>query len=267
MTATLSQTQSLFQNRLLNGAPEIKEHLVDGGPFLEVYDRAYKARLLEVMAEDFPGVHTLLGDEEFAEAASAYLDAHPSAAKSIRWIGRDFTAWLKDTPPWRHLPMLADMAAFEWALGLAFDAADAPPITTDNLTEIPPEAWPHLQFQFHPALNTAALAFDVVPFRQAVATEREPEAAPEALVTEAVWAVWRDPETLTVQYRLLGEEEAVGLAYLTSDGTFAGLCEVFARFGPENSAAVKAAGYLKNWIEAGWITAFTGAPMSWANPS
>jgi len=267
MTVTLSQTQSLFQNRLLSGASDIKEHLVDGGPFLKVYDRAYKARLLEVMAEDFPGVHTLLGDDEFAEAASAYLDAHPSAAKSIRWTGCHFASWLKNTSPWHRLPMLADMAAFEWALGLAFDAPDENAITTDNLAEIPPEAWPHLQFEFHPALNTVALIFDVVPFQQAVATERNPEAAPEALVTEAVWAVWRDSETLTVQYRLLGEEEVAGIDYLRNGGAFAGLCEVFARSGSEDDAAVKAAGYLKNWIEAGWIAAFTGAPISWASAS
>lgn len=263
MTPSLAQTQGLFQNRLLSGAPEIKDHLVNGGPFLGVYDRAYKARLFEVLAEDFPATHTLLGDDSFAEAVDDYLNAHPSEAKSIRWIGRHFSTWLSTDERWRKHAVLAEMAAFEWALGLAFDAPDDETLTVDGLAAVPPDAWPHLTFTFHPSFNTLALTYEVAPFQQAVANERDPESAPEQLVAGSTWAVWRDPQSLIVNYRPLSEEEAWGLEILKKGGAFAALCETLAETGNAENAALKAAGYLRNWIEAGWITGLDGVPMSW----
>ena len=263
MNADLSQTQSMFQSRLLSGATEIEAHLVDGGPFLKVYDRAYLARLLEVMAADFPGVHTLLGDDEFHQAASAYLNDHPSTERSIRWLGQHFEAWLKQTSPWRDLPLLADMAAFEWALGLAFDAADQAAIEIDDLASIPPDIWPKLQFDFHPALTTLSLTFDVAPFQQAIAREQEPDAAPSQFETAQTWAVWRDPSDLRGSYRPLSQEEALGLHTLRNGAPFAALCEILAEFGDADESAFRAAGYLRNWVETGWITGHSATMLSW----
>jgi len=263
MTPSLSQTQGLFQDRLISGTPDIKDLLVDGGPFLSVYDRAYKARLFEVMAEDFPATHTLLGDEAFAQAVDAYLDAHPSQAKSIRWIGRHFSQWLSSEERWRKHPVLADMAAFEWALGLAFDAPDDEVLSIGDLAAIPPDAWPHLTFTFPTSFSTLSLNFDVAPFQQAVVGERDPEAAPEQLVTASTWAVWRNPQDLIVNYRPLSDEETLGLGALKQGEPFAVLCEALAETGDQENAALKAAGYLRNWIEAGWISGLSGVPVSW----
>ncbi|MDA0996777.1 MAG: DNA-binding domain-containing protein [Proteobacteria bacterium] len=181
MNTGLAELQRLFQDRLLAGGNDIERHLKDRGPFLKVYDHAYLARLLEVMGEDFPAVHTLLGDDQFGDAAVAFVRAHPSRARSIRWLGAGFSAWLREADPWRNLPVVADMAAFEWALGLAFDAPDSEPVGMPALAAVPAEAWPGLRFEFHRSLNIVRLAVDVAPFQRAVAAERDPEAAPEPL--------------------------------------------------------------------------------------
>ncbi|HBC07718.1 MAG TPA: hypothetical protein DC046_09070 [Rhodospirillaceae bacterium] len=262
---SLAEIQNLFQDRLLTGRADIEAHLTSGGPFLKVYDHAYVARLLEIMGEDFPAVHTLLGDDAFAEAAAAYVRGQPSTARSVRWLGARFRNWLGDTAPWSDLPVLADMAAFEWGLGLAFDAPDADALGVTALAAVPPEAWPVLTFDFHPALNTAALAHDVAPFQQAVANGRDPEAAPEVAPDgPQAWAFWRDGETCQVRYRALNADEASGLALLRAEGDFQALCETLAETGDGDAAALRAAGYLRGWVEAGWIIDLSAPGLSWA---
>ncbi len=263
MSTELFDIQAMFQGRLLAGGIDIIDHLTDGGQFLRVYDHAYVARLLEVMGEDFPGVHTLQGDKKFATAARAYIKTHPSTARSIRWLGHDFANWLKQTQPWNRLPVLSDMAAFEWTLGLAFDAPDAPPLGDETLAAVPPEIWPALTFKFHPALNTVGLSFNVVPFQQAVANDQEPDSAPERFPTQETWAVWRDAESLNIYFRPLSADETAGLAALRNEAGFAALCEIIADTGSGVDVSLRAAQLLRHWIEAGWVTGIMAPGHSW----
>ncbi len=270
MTGDLTTVQDLFQSRLLAGDETVRAHLTAGGPHMNVYDHAYLARLREVMGEDFPALHTLLGDEEFDDAVTGYLADHPSTERSVRWLGRSFAGWLRTTSPWSDLPMAGDMAAFEWGLGLAFDAPDADVLTGEVLAATPPEAWPLLIFDFHPAVNTFVLTHDVADFQQAVTREDDPDAAPEAISPgPETWAAWRDGDSLRVQFRPLSGDEAVGLSLARDGKTFQEICEALARSsGPvaadQGDAALRAAGMLQGWIQAGWIVGVSAEGMSWA---
>ena len=263
MTPRLADIQAAFQDRLLTGGDGVLTLLGDGS-FMEVYDHAYTARLLEVLAEDFPALHTLLGDEAFEGALRAYLADNPSAKPSIRWIGERLPGWLAETAPWSGQPMLADMAAFEWLLGLAFDAPNAPALEAEALAAVAPEAWPMLAFEFHPALATATISWDVIPFQRAVAAEEDPEAAPQALDGPETWAAWRDPESLMVRFDRLPADEAEALAAARQGADFSRLCELLAESGPADDAAFRAAGMLKTWLDRGWIRALAGDGISWA---
>ena len=261
---SLTETQKLFQDRLLGGDDAIRRHLTGDGPHLKVYEQAYGTRLLEVLGEDFAALHTLLGDAAFAEAATAYIGAHPSRRRSIRWLGQELPGFLAATPPWSDIPVLADMARFEWGLGLAFDAPDAAPLSIEALGQVPPEAWPVLSFEFHPALNLFEVGHDVAPFQAAVAAETDPDGAPEPLVGPQVWAAWRETETLMVHYRALAPDEADSLAALMDGADFARFCEVLADLGAGDEAALRAAALLRHWIEAGWLAGLQAEGMSWA---
>lgn len=259
----LHDIQQKFQARLLDGGDDVLSHLKAGGPFMKVYDRAYRSRLIEVLAEDFEGLHTLLGDEQFAEAMRGYVDRHPSSKPSIRWLGAHVADWLAATQPWSGHPALISMAAFEWMLGLAFDAPDAAPIGISESGTVPPEAWPMLTFTLHPALHTAVLACDVAPFYQAVKAESEPSGPPMPYEMPCTWAAWRDPETMVVTYRVLDIDEAAALAAAADGMTFDGICEVIADNTEADEAAVRAAGLLRIWIESGWIIGLDAEGMSW----
>lgn len=263
MTDQLRDIQAKFQSRLVDGDNAIGPSLDKAGPFMGVYDHAYRARLIEILSEDFEGVHTLLGDEQFARAMRGYVDAHPSTTKSVRWLGRYLANYLKRTEPWNDLPMVSSMAAFEWMLGLAFDAPDAPLIDVDEISAVPPEAWPMVTITFHPAFNTALLMFDVAPFYQAVKAEEEPSNAPEKYESPVTWAAWRDPEMLTVTYRALDPDETGALDAARKGQTFDSICEIVAGHTDADSAAMRTAGLLRLWMESGWIVGVDADGMSW----
>lgn len=258
----LVQIQDAFQDRLLHGSDAILAHLGEGARLLGAYDYAYTARLVEVMAKDFEYVHALLGDDGFDEAARAYVAAHPSTFRSIRWLGHAFADWLRATPPWDDTPLLAEMAAFEWALGLAFDAPDSMRLGPDALAAVPPDQWAGLRFDLHCAFSLVETAWGVVDFRQALADEREPDGPPEALDAPVTWAVWREPEGLTVRYRTLDRAEAAAAAALAAGRPFAALCEAAAEAGDPDDAAVRVAGHLRHWIDAGWIAGLADDAVS-----
>lgn len=263
MSETLANLQKRFQARLLNGDDAILQQLNNGGPFMKAYEHAYRSRLVEILSEDFEGLHTLLGDDQFFSTMRSYVDAHPSTTPSARWMGRSLTDWLRTSEDWSGNQMVASMAAFEWMLGLAFDAPNAALIELSAVGAVPPEAWPMLTFTLHPALHSAALDFDVSAFYQAVKAGVDPDTPPVAYDSPVTWAAWRDPDTLIVMYRALDTDEAAALAAAREGQTFDAICEIIADCTEADEAAVRAAGLLRIWIESGWIIGLDANGMSW----
>jgi hypothetical protein len=263
MSADLPDLQDKFQARLLSGDQAIDTHLTAGGPYMKAYDHAYRARLVEILTEDFEGLHTLLGDENFFRAMASYVDAHPSTSRSARWLGRHLPSWLKQSDDWSAHPEVCAMATFEWMIGLAFDAPDAALIGVDEIGRVPPEAWPMLTFTFHPALNTAELQADVSVFYRAVKSATDPDAPPTPYEAPVTWAAWRDPESLMVTYRAMDTDEAQAFAAAENGKTFDGICEIIADCTEADEAAVRAAGLLRVWVESGWLIGLDAEGMSW----
>ncbi len=203
---TLAQLQDTVARDLL-GSPGLIEPLIHDGPRAEktvladAYRYAYGARLVEVLGNDFPATAALLGPEGFDAAARGYIARHPSRHYSIRWAGRDLAADLAA----QGLATAADLAAFEWALGLAFDAAEPGVAAVETLASLAPEQWEGLRLLPHPSLqrldlgHAAHLAW--AGFDATGAVE-----APAALEAPLPLAVWR--AGLDVQYRPLQPDEA-----------------------------------------------------------
>ena len=93
---------------------------------LEIYAGMYRARLLDVLREDFPRTLAVVGDDGFAALASGYLDRVPSRNPSVRHAGQRFADFLETEPT--TPAFLADLARLEWARVEVFDAADAAPL-------------------------------------------------------------------------------------------------------------------------------------------
>lgn len=229
---------------------------VDAGRRMQVYRHAYRERLHETLRVDYPVLLQLMGREGFAALAYTCIDSHRSLLPNIRWYGAHLPVVAAGRSPWQHDGAVADMAQFEWHIGLAFDAADIAAITAADLAQVPPEAWGELGFALHPGLHLLRLDFAVPDWWLAVQDLDEMAANPPAparlAAGDAHWAIWRSDSG--VRFRRLDADEAEALRAVQTGEGFGALCELLAGHVGEAEAAGRAAGLLRVWLEAGWIT-------------
>ena len=127
-----------------------------GGPAdrrYAVYRNNVTTSLAEALADIFPAVRRLVGDDFFSGMAIAFARAHPPRSRLLFEYGHGFPAFVADFEPARGLPYLADVARIERAWLDAYHAADAEPLPAQALGTIAPENLPGAKFRPHPALR------------------------------------------------------------------------------------------------------------------
>jgi len=211
---------------------------------LGIYRDAVRQRFAQVLGEEYPGVHTLLGDTNFARLAHDYAAAHPSQHPSIRWFGRCLPQFLHTTAPWTEQPVLAEMARFEWARSEMIDAADSAVLRVHDIAAIAPQHWAAMRPRPVPALRRVALHFNVPPMCGAIERGEPPPPAVRADHPRD-WLVWR--KGLAIHWRSIDAGEAWAIAACTGDATFADLCAGLCDFTGEHNAPLRAATLLKQW--------------------
>ena len=252
----LAALQADFQALLLGRPNDVAAHVLDGpragrATLLGVYAEAYALRLLEALGENYPTIAALIGAEPFDAMGRAYLAAHPSRYRSIRWFGDRLAGFLGATAPWSATPALAELALWEWTLRDAFDAADAVPAGLDAMAGVPPAVWPGLTFRLLPSFRRLDLRHGVVGVWRAVQDGGAGIEPPPAQDEATAWAVWR-PE-LIAEYRSLPADEAWALAGVAEGADFAALCEGLAAWHEADLLAGRAAGLLRGWLEQGML--------------
>ncbi|MGI9329727.1 MAG: HvfC/BufC family peptide modification chaperone, partial [Gammaproteobacteria bacterium] len=191
------------------------------------------------------GLHALLGDEAFSRMVQAYLEEHPSRHPSVRWFGQHLPAFLSAHPEYAGHPVLAEMARFEWAWGLAFDAADRTSPGVAALAEIAPETWGALQVEVQPSVQQLQLIHNVPAIFQAATNGSDPP--PIEAAQSVNWVLWR--RELIVCWRSLEPDEAWALAAMAGGASFARLCEGLRQWHEDEAVPLRAAGMLRGWLE------------------
>lgn len=244
----LRDLQRAFQARVLHGDVGV-ESWVEPAAGLGVYVDAYRLRLIEALGKDYPVLRAHLGTDTFARAIGEYLAAYPPRHYSIRYAGADLPAFLRDNAPYAALPALAELAALEWALLHAFDAAAAALVTEAELARTAPEAWPAMRFGLHPSVSVLALWNNVPALWQAHARA---EPLPTPVTGDAArWLVWR--RDLQVYFRPLGTHEHDALAGVARGECFGEICDALSRVLPAGEVAAAAASLLKTWLAEGLL--------------
>jgi hypothetical protein len=251
----LWRLQHAFQAYIRERDPAMLAHVVStpaatAEQRLEIYAEAYRLRLLEVLETDFPGLHGLLGDQQFEQLGRAYIDACPSRHASIRWYGGRLADYLRDQPPYSQQPALAELARFEWTQGEVFDAPDAPPASLDDLQAIPPEHWADLSVQLHPCMRILDLSWNVPVVWQALDAEEVP---PQLSTAEApvAWLMWRFE--LQPHWRSLQADEAWALNRAGAGDSFGTICEGLQEWLEVAQIPLRAAGFIKQWVNDGLV--------------
>lgn len=112
---------------------------------LGTYHHAYRARLVECLADDYPAVRAALGEEAFSAQVHGYADAHPSRSPNLNGFGRAFAQFVaaggEPLPDEGARAYLADLATLEWALVEVVHAEASRPLTLATLAALAPESW------------------------------------------------------------------------------------------------------------------------------
>jgi hypothetical protein len=253
--ARLIQVQDDFQQYLLRGDPRVENHVVgtERVPIatrLGIYGGAYGARLTEALQMNFPVLAQLLGESDFAELAAAYIRSHDSTYPSIRYYGDALERFLANHTTYSDVPLLAELARWEWAMTETFDAADAGTVDARALESVPPESWWELHLQWHPSIRRLPLAWNVPQIWNAITKETE-RPQPSVLAEPEQWLMWR--RDLEIYFRSVSDTEAAALDCARDGGSFGEICELLCELVGETEAPAEGARLLRDWLQSGLI--------------
>lgn len=254
MNRSLKSIQADFQTYVLGAAsrqptilPEIaQQHGLQAIDRLAIYYDAYRIRLREALSEAFGKTHAYLGDDMFAELTAGYIQAHPSHYRNLRWYGGGFAYYLMQALP--DHPIVAELAAFEWTLGLTFDAADAPLISADDIRSLGVDEWNQIGFHLQPSLQFLPMRWNTTAIWLALDQEQTP---PDAVKSEKTvqWLVWR--KDLQPHFRSLGQLEAQALQGLRHGLSFSAICAAASADSDAQDSTQQIAGWLQIWLGEG----------------
>ncbi|MBO6901352.1 MAG: putative DNA-binding domain-containing protein [Rhizobiaceae bacterium] len=139
----------------------------------DVYRNNVTVSLTTALADIFPAVSRIVGEERFADLARLFVRAHPPESPLLFRYGENFAAFIEAFAPAATMPYLADVARLEHAWLTAYHAADAAPLAPEMLSAIPPEELPHAKFETHPATVLIRSQYAAVSIFNANREERE----------------------------------------------------------------------------------------------
>jgi len=252
---TLSLIQERLQAFLLRDERDIERHVIGTARVpiatrLGIYGDAYRIRLSEALASNYPALLKLLGEADFAALAGAYIEMHVSHRPSIRHYGAELKHFLATAESYHDVPLLAELAAWEWAMTEVFDAADEDALDVAALTSVPPEEWAGLRFDCHPAIRRLDLLWNVPQTWKALTGGGE-RPQPELAARGQPWLLWR--HQLQIQFRSLADDEAAAFDTLLAGATFGDACLVLCEHLTAEQAPIRAATALRSWTESGLI--------------
>jgi hypothetical protein len=248
----LADIQALFWRALSGEQPEVDAVFrgtaeLPARARVQIYTDMVLWRQIDVLREDFPKLAKLLGDDEFATLAEAYVRRWPSEFPSLVRLGRKLAEFIRSCEDGTRRPDLADLAALEWARAEIFEEADALPVDPDALRVHPNFAAARLELI--PALRRLTLEYDAAALWRAL---EDGEAAPEPEHATTCVVAWRPsgPEDWQPLHTTVEADEAQALALAANGAPLGAVCEAFAGRAQPAEAAFNA---LSSWLAEGWV--------------
>lgn len=252
----LRELQREMQREILGAPSAIAQAIAASPPLttparLGIYQHAYQARLIEALDDSYEVLHELLGDDTFETLGTLFIAAHPSTHRSLRWWGGELADFLEATAPFSGQPILAEVARFEWALGEAFDSADAAVLVRADLEAVDPARWPELRFSFHASVRRLTLEWNAVAVWKAVSAKAEPP-EPERNAEPVKWLLWR--QDLENYFRSIDAVESAALEAALGGSSFAEICAALGEELPADQVPPRAAALIAAWTGGGLVT-------------
>ncbi|PMY31307.1 DUF2063 domain-containing protein [Pseudomonas sp. GW456-L14] len=130
-----------------------------------VYRNNVQSSLINALADAYPVVAQLVGDEFFRAMAALYVMRFPPTSTVLSDYGHDFADFIGGFPPAAAaVPYLADVARLERLRVTAYHAADACPVPLAQLATAmaEPQTLGQLRLELHPSLGLLNSPYPVV---------------------------------------------------------------------------------------------------------
>ncbi|MCU6434968.1 DNA-binding domain-containing protein [Undibacterium sp. Jales W-56] len=255
--SALAQLQHEFQDFMLGQNPPASVLPYIGNQSglaadarLAIYFDGYRLRLCEALSSAFEQTHAYLGDELFDSVCRTYIQEQPSRSRNLRWYGAHFPVFCQTFFP--DYPLVAELAQFEWCLGLAFDAEDQPVLGAGSLAAIAPHQWANLGFTCQASQHFLSSQWNCVATWLALSEQQTPP-APEHTEAPVIWLIWR--KDLQAHFRSISTAEHQALLALQAGQSFAEVCAAAAEQNPDSTAQI--AGWLHTWLNEGLLSTVT----------
>lgn len=176
---------------------------------LHIYRDQYLLRMDEAMSIDYPVLQAAIGEDNFFDLVTAYVQVHPSRSYTLNHLGRHLPEYLlslqnqrKGGIPlpsnlkgsWlRRLALLTDLARVEWALCELIGEYDVASLSPTTLRDYPVEQWPKTQLKPIPALRLVKTEHPVHVWLNA---HRDQEPLPPIRKQETRLVCWRIEEDI-----------------------------------------------------------------------
>jgi hypothetical protein len=159
---------------------------------LAIYGDAYRSRLVECLADDYPALKYALGEDAFEALCVRYIARHPSTSPNLNSFGRHMPAFCRTE---EHPPLLfeGELAALEWTMVEVLHAASGEKLDLATLATVPTDQWERARFAASGAVRVLEFGYPVNAYFQAFRTDAAPS------VPAAAWsatAVFRDGATI-----------------------------------------------------------------------
>lgn len=249
--SSLLNIQSRFSTSVTKRVGDIQPWLAETDvPGLDIYTNAYRIRLLDTLAQDYPALKQLMGEQLFNKMASQFIEEHPSKSYTLRLFGEQLGHFLTNDSYYRQRPYLAELARFEWHLTDIFDVADTPVASVADMSQIPAQAWPALTIKLHASIRRLTALWNISDIYPELKSKSDSCVIEKNAQKHAIF-IWR--KNNSPHYRVLDPAELLAIQTFETSN-FSELCMMLAQSaGSDETAALQAATYLKSWLQAGFI--------------
>jgi hypothetical protein len=129
-----------------------------------VYRNNVQSSLINALADGYPVVAQLVGEEFFRAMAATFVQQQPPQSPLMSRYGEAFADFIDAFEPASSVPYLADVARLEHLRTQAYHAADADPVRPEQITAAlaAPQGLSDLCFTLHPSLHLLHSPYAVV---------------------------------------------------------------------------------------------------------
>lgn len=219
---------------------------------LAVYRNAYRSRLLDCLRGAFDKSRQWIGDDGFDAAAAHHVILHPPTSWTLDDLGHGFSDTLATLFP--NDPEVEELAWLEWEMHRLFTGPDVRVLTAADFaaraSAFDEEDWLDLRLDFIPNIAVRRVTTDCAALWTAIDSSTAiPPLGLDGPDRQLI--VWR--QDLRTQFRLIGDDDAAGLALMRGGATFEQLCEALVQSRGDEDGVAAAGTMLGQWVNDGLV--------------